>query len=123
MTHSEKRAGRAIWVFLALAAVAVALEALPLLFVLIEGDAGAALYVIHLYAVIPLCALMLPALASARGVHPLAAFFPIGLCLLFSPIYEAVGVAIVCLLLGLLGAAGGAEWKKRSLKQRKRKKS
>lgn len=106
-------AKRAIWTFIALFAAAALLEALPLLFVLIEGDAGAALYLLHLYAVLPLCALLLPALAAARGVHPLAAFFPVGLGLLFSPIYEAAGIAVLCLLIGLVGAVAGAEWRKR----------
>lgn len=104
---------RAVWLFLALLAAAAILQALPFLFMLIEGDAGAALYVIHLYAAIPICALVLPFFASVQGVHPLAACFPIGLFLLFSPIYQATGVALLCLALGMIGATGGAEWRRR----------
>ena len=106
-------AHRALWRFGVLALGALALQGLPFLFLMVEGDGGVALYLIHLYAVIPLAALLLPAWAGAGGVHPLAAFFPVGGALLLLPVYESVGMGLVCLLLSLIGAVAGQEWKKR----------
>ena len=99
------------WIVLLLAALAR--QAIPLLFSLMEGDKGAALYVLHLYITLPLCALVLPCWAALGGVHPLAAFFPIGGALLLLPVYESPGMGLGCLALSLLGASAGQEWKKR----------
>lgn len=92
---------------------ALALQGFPFALLLIEGDAGAALYLIHLYAVLPLAALLLAAWAGAGGVHPLAAFFPVGGALLLLPVYTSTGMGLICLLLSLVGAVAGQEWKKR----------
>lgn len=99
--------------FALLALVALALQGVPLLFFQMEGDAGVALYLAHLYGVIPLCALALPFWAGRGGVHPLAAFFPIGGALLLLPVYESTGIGLLCLLLSLIGAVAGQEWEKR----------
>lgn len=99
--------------FVLLVLAALALQGLPLLFLLMEGDAGAALYLIHLYAGLPLAAVLLAAWAGAGGVHPLAAFFPVGGALLLLPVYASTGMGLFCLLLSLIGAVAGQEWKKR----------
>ena len=104
---------RATGRFLLLVLAALALQGIPFLFLGVEGDAGAALYLIHLYGVIPLAAVLLPLWAGLGGVHPLAAFFPIGLALLLLPVYESTGVALLCMLLSLIAAVAGQEWKKR----------
>jgi len=104
------------WIVLALSALA--LQGVPFLFMLMEGDAGMALYLVHLYAVIPLCAFFIPLWAGKGGVHPLAAFFPVGGALLLLPVYESPGVGLICLMLSLTGAAAGQEWGRRSEKNK-----
>ena len=99
--------------FAALALGALALQGLPFLFTLMEGDAGAALYFIHLYAVIPLCALLLPFWAGLGGVHPLAGCLPVGGLLLALPVYQSPGTGVLCIVLSLLGCVAGQEWQKR----------
>lgn len=104
---------RALGRFALLVLGALALQGLPLAFLFLEGDAGAALYLIHLYVILPLAALLLAAWAGAGGVHPLAAFFPVGGALLLLPVYASTGMGLICLLLSLIGAVAGQEWKKR----------
>lgn len=99
--------------FAVLALAALALQGLPFLFTLLEGDAGAALYFIHLYAVIPLCALLIPLWAGLGGVHPLAACLPIGGALLLLPAYQSPGMGLLCAALSLVGCVAGQEWRKR----------
>ncbi|MBE5787023.1 MAG: hypothetical protein E7324_05730 [Clostridiales bacterium] len=104
--------------FLLLTAAAFSLQGIPLLFMLMEGDAGMALYLIHLYAFIPLCAFFIPFWAGMGGVHPLAAFFPIGGALMLLPVYASPGVGLICMLLSLVGAVAGQEWQKRKAKKK-----
>ena len=107
------------WVrFIVLALAALALQGIPLLFLSLEGDAGMMWYLIHLYAVIPLCAFLIPLWAGLGGVHPLAAFFPIGLALWVLPVYESPSIALLCLGLSLVGSAAGQEWRKRRSSQK-----
>ena len=102
------------WVrFAVLLLSALALQGIPFLFMALEGDGGVLLYFLHLYAVLPVCALLVPFWAGLGGVHPLAAFFPIGAALLLLPVYESPGMGLGCLLLSLLGATAGQEVKKR----------
>ena len=108
------KGGARPWVrFAVLALSALALQGIPLLFMALEGDGGVLLYLLHLYAVLPVCALLVPFWAGLGGVHPLAAFFPIGAALLLLPVYESPGMGLGCLLLSLLGATAGQEVKKR----------
>lgn len=111
-------ARRALWRFVLLCLWALFLQGIPLLFLSILGDKGLALYFLYLYLLMPLTALLLPAWAGAGGVHPLAAFFPIGSALLLLPVYESVGMGLVCLLLSLIGAVAGQEWAKRKQPQK-----
>lgn len=104
---------KAILRFFLQALGALVLQGLPFLYTLLEGDDGTLLYFLHLYAVMPLAAFFLAAWAGAGGVHPLAAFFPVGGALLFLPVYESMGMGLGCLLLSLVGAVAGQEWKKR----------
>lgn len=96
---------------------ALALQGIPFLFFLIEGDAGPTLYLIHLYGAIPLAAFFIACWAGAGGVHPLAAFFPIGGALLLLPVYESPGVGLICLVLSLIGAVAGQEARRRAGKR------
>ena len=107
------RKHRALIRFAVLALAALALEGVPFLYTLVEGDGGVMLYLLHLYALLPLMAAALPFWAARGGVHPLAAFFPIGAALLLLPVYESPGMGLGCLLLSLLGATAGQEVKKR----------
>lgn len=99
--------------FFILLAAAVLLQALPLVIFQTDGDGTLALYLIYLYAVIPLAAALIPLWAGLGGVHPLAAFFPIGGALLLSPVYHSPLVAVFCFLISLVASVAGQEWKKR----------
>ncbi len=111
----KKLPASVVW-FLLLLLTALLLQGIAMLFELIPSDASVVLYFAHLYAIIPLCALLLPAYAGYRGVHPMAACFPIGGALFFSPVYSAMAIALICLLLSLLGAVAGQEAQKRRKK-------
>ena len=99
------------WIVLALAAAA--LQGVPLLFTRMEGDRGLAWYVMYLYAALPLAAFLIPLWAGLGGVHPFAAFFPVGLALWLLPVYESPGMALACMALSLVGCVTGQEWRKR----------
>ncbi|MBE5770479.1 MAG: hypothetical protein IJE17_06450 [Clostridia bacterium] len=88
------------------------LQLLGFLFGQIPGEAGALFYLLHLYLVLPLGAIIFPFLAGKRGVHPLAAFFPVGGCLLLLPVYHSPGVGLLCLLLSLVASVAAQEWEK-----------
>ena len=109
---------RPLWRFLVLMLAALALQGIPLLFTLAEGDGGVALYLIHLYGMIPLMAVLVPFWAGLGGVHPFAAFFPIGLMLLLLPVYESPGIGMLCLGLSLVASVAGQEVKKRREQQK-----
>ncbi len=102
--------------FCALAVSALALQGLALPMLTADGDTAVALYVLHLYAVLPLCALLLAFWAGLGGVHPLAGCWPVGLALLVLPVYQSPEMGIVCILLSLVGCVAGQEWKKRKRK-------
>ena len=104
--------------FLILLLIALALQGVPGLFLLWEGDGGAALYLIHLYLVLPLAAVAVPFWAGLGGVHPFAGFFPIGGALLLLPVYESPGMGILCLALSLVACVAGREWQSRRTQQK-----
>ncbi len=122
---------KALGRFAVLTLVALALQGLYPLLLFMEGDAPVLLMVTLTYGLLPIAALLLPCWAALGGVNPLAACLPVGgLALLFgaSPLW----VGLICLLLSLIGAAAGQEWKKRrngeaekqhARKTRKRKKA
>lgn len=92
------------------------LSALPhLIGFLLMRFAGeqAALYFIVLYGLIPLTALILPFLACYHRAEPLLTFFPAGLMLLVSPVYQAAGLAVALFALSLIASAAGQELYKR----------
>lgn len=101
--------------FALLILAALALQFIPSLYACWEHPAAEGLYFLHLYAVLPLCAALLPCWAGRGGVHPLAGFFPIGSALLLLPVYESPGMGLLCLLLSLVGCAAGQEMKKRAV--------
>ena len=105
-------AGRAALRFGVLMLCAVALQFLPRFFDLL-GPAAEALYFLHLYAVLPLCAFFLPLWAGMGGLHPFAGFFPVGLTLLLMRTYESPLMGCLCLLLSLVGCVAGQEIKNR----------
>ena len=108
----EKRKGmgkKPVFRFAVLLLAALGLQSVPLLFQWIEGDGGLALYMIHLYAVIPLAAALLPFWAGLGGVHPLAAFFPVGVALLLLPVYHSPETGLVCLLISLVASVAAQE--------------
>lgn len=114
MARRKADAKAALIAFGALVLCAVVLQVLPLLFDrMANGEAATALYLTHLYAAIPLCALALPFFAGRWGVHPLAACWPIGGLTLLLPIYSSPGVGILCIILSLVGCVAGREWKNR----------
>lgn len=110
---------RALLRFGLLVLAALALQGIPFLYMLMEGDAGVILYLLHLYAIMPLSAAGLAFWAGLGGVHPLAAFFPVGGALLLLPAYESVGMGLSCLLISLVGAVAGQEWQKQKAKGKK----
>ena len=109
---------RPLWRFLVLMLAALALQGIPLLYTLMDGDAGVLLYLLHLYALIPLMAALIPFWAGLGGVHPFAAFFPIGLMVLLLPVYKSPGVGVMCLFLSLIAAVAGQEVQKRRERQK-----
>ncbi len=113
------RGKKTAWLrFAVLAAAALALQGLALPLLTADGDTAVLLYLLHLYAVIPLCALLIPFWAGLGGVHPLAGCFPIGLALLALPVYQSPGMGLLCILLSLVGCVAGQEW----IKMRKKRK-
>ena len=105
--------------FAVLAAAAVLLHIPPYLYLRMEGEISVFLYAAHLYAVLPLCAVLLPFWAGLGGVHPLAACFPIGLPALLLPVYWDPAVGLICLLLSLVACTAGQEKRKRKMKENK----
>ena len=104
---------KTVWRFIILLLCALALQGIPWLFLLVEGDGGAALYVIYLYTVLPVMSAVVPFWAGLGGVHPLAAFFPIGGALLLLPVYFRPGLGLACMGIWLVAAVAAQEWKKR----------
>ena len=82
------------------------------------AEGGLMIYALCLYILQPVAALLAPFfLVWRKGVNPYAAFFPLGLALLLSPAYaDGAKFGVVCLLLGLISAATGAELRKRTKK-------
>ncbi|MBR1585411.1 MAG: hypothetical protein IJ662_07730 [Clostridia bacterium] len=102
------------WVRIAvLTAAALALQGIGALYARISGDGGVVLYLLHLYAALPLCAVWIPFWCGLSNAHPFAACFPIGLALLLLPVYESPGMALLCVVLSLIGCVAGQEWAKR----------
>ena len=113
MGMRQKRLSTPVCRFAALIAGALALQGIPVLFTRMDGDGGMLLYLIHLYAVLPLCAFSAPFWAGRGGVHPFAGCFPIGGALLMLPVYESPGMGLAFILLSLIGCVAGQEWEKR----------
>ena len=104
--------------FLFLLLAALALQGIPLLYTFMDGDAGVALYLIHLYGILPVMAAVLPFWAALGGVHPLAAFFPVGLALLMLPVFQSPGMGVLCMGVSLVAAVAGQEWEKRKAQEK-----
>ena len=83
-----------------------------------QGDGGALLLVFNMYALLPAASVLLPFWAGKGGVHPFAAFFPVGgAALVFSSI--PAWVSVLCMLLSLVAAVAGQEWTKRNETEKK----
>ena len=107
----KDRTGRKPWLrFCVLLLAALALQGIPALFLLMEGDGGVTAYAVYLYAALPLSAFLIPLWAGLGGVHPLAGCWPIGLLMLVLPVYNSPGMALLCVLLSLIGGVAGQEW-------------
>lgn len=83
---------------------------------LLPGDAGMALHFLHIYAALPLGAGVLAFWAGKGGVHPFAAFWPVGLPM----VLKTPGVGLGCMLIGLVCAVAGQEAQKRSQQKGRR---
>ena len=110
---------RALFRFALLVLAALALQGIPLLYMLMEGDGGTVLYLVHLYGVIPLAAVLVPFWAGLGGVHPFAGFFPIGGAVLVFPVYQSPKIGFLCLGLSLVACVAGREWRARGKKERR----
>lgn len=110
----QKDSGTAWTRFALLMLAALALQGLPFLYSLLEGDRGVFLYLTHLYAAIPLCAALIPFWCGLGGVHPLAACFPIGGALLLLPAYDSPAMGVLCVLISLISCVAGQEKRKRT---------
>ncbi len=117
MIFSGKNGGWAVWGVMCLLSLAGFF--LPYAYESMDS-AGLLLYALHPWAwVLPLC-LAGPFLASLKGVAPIAAFFPPGLCFLMCPKYPgAAGRALLFLLLSLAAAEAGRETAARKQKNTK----
>lgn len=105
--------GKALRRFLALLGAACAVQAAAQLCLSLEGEGAVPLYALCMYALLPAAAILVPWWAALGGVHPLAACLPIGgLPLLFSPLTPLP--CLISIVLSLVSAAAGQEWKKRS---------
>ena len=103
---------KALFRFCALVLSAVAVQGVLLLCGAAEGENGLSLYMLCFLALLPPAAVVLPCWAALGGVHPLAACLPIGgLPLLFAP--PLPWYCLMCIVLSLVSAAAGQEWKKR----------
>ncbi|MBR3017243.1 MAG: hypothetical protein IKH57_09225 [Clostridia bacterium] len=84
----------------------------------VTGDGGALLLIFNLYALLPAASVLLPFWAGKGGVHPFAAFFPIGgAALVFSSIPG--WLCLLCMALSLVAAVAGQEWTKRNETEKK----
>lgn len=104
---------RPLWRFLLLTLLALLLQGLGWAAQMLPGEGGLVCYFAVLYAGAPLAAAGLGWWAGRGGVHPMAAFFPVGGALLLLPVYHSPGMGLLCLLLSLVGATAGQEWEKR----------
>lgn len=77
------------------------------------AERGLVLYALFIYVLLPLLSVLLPYFGGTRGLHPMAACFPLGLALLLSPCADLPGLAILCMVLSLVACVAGNEVKKR----------
>lgn len=98
--------------------IALLLQGIGFLCGKIPGETGTLFYLLHLYIALPLSAALFPFFAGKKGVHPIAAFFPVGGMLLLLPVYHSPGVGLICLLLSLVAAVAGQEWEKQKNHQK-----
>ena len=74
---------------------------------------GFAIYLLFTYVAAPVLSLAVPFFGGTRGLHPMAAFFPIGTAVLFSTVGDHGGMAIGMMLVALISCVAGNEVKKR----------
>ena len=106
-----------LW-FALLTGFSLLLQGMGFLYGQIPGEAGALFYLLHLYIAFPLGAMIFPFFAGRKGVHPMAAFFPVGGLLLLLPVYHSPGMGLICLLLSLVSSVAGQEKKKKKTQQK-----
>ena len=71
------------------------------------------MYVLSVYVLLPVLSLLLPYWGGKRGLHPMAACFPLGLALLLSRHADLPGFAVLCMVISLVACVAGNEVKKR----------
>ena len=117
MIFSGKNGGWGVWGIICLLSAAGFF--LPYAYERMDS-AGLLLYVLHPWVWMLPLGLAGPFLASLKGVPPLIAFFPPGLCFLMCPKYPGMaGQALVLLLLSLAAAEAGREAAARKQKNTK----
>ncbi len=116
MSGMKKRGLPVLWWAGAMLA-AGALQALPML--MPDSDAGLLLCALLLYAVHPVCAVIVSyRLVRKRFVPPIAACLPFGLFPIILPFYaDGVLTGVICILLGIVSAAAADEQNRRERKK------
>lgn len=104
--------------FVLLLAAAGAVQGLSLLSFLMEGDGQVLFYLFCSYALLPAAAAVVPFWAALGGVHPLAACLPMGGLPLVLGSAPSPLICLVCILVSLVSAVAGQEWKKRKAPQK-----
>ena len=97
--------------FLALLGIALFLWLSPLVY--INWNQGFEMYLVLMYFAAPILSLVLPFMGGIRGLHPMAAFFPIGTAVLFSTVGDHGGMALGMMVVSLIACVAGNEVKKR----------
>ena len=79
----------------------------------INWKQGFEMYLLLMYVAAPVLSLVLPFFGGMKGLHPMAAFFPIGSAALFSTVGDHGGMALGMMLVSLISCVAGNEVKKR----------
>ena len=104
---------KALCRFLILLAAAGAIQGMAFLCLLTEGDWGIPLYALCSYVLLPAAAVVVPCWAALGGVHPMAACLPIGGLPFLFHLSPAPMLCLICIVISLVSAVAGQEWKKR----------
>ena len=98
--------------FLVLCLTALLLWTMPFMYAS-WGDAGFILYILSMRFLFPVLSGVISYMGGKKGLHPMAAFFPVGLSMLLSPHGEHGLLSFGVMCLSLVSCAAGNEVKKR----------